>query len=268
MDLFSIEGQVVVVTGAASGLGEAIARAMGDAGAKVALLDRDPAVHDMARKMEDAGTAVLAVQVDVADRDAIRAAIDRVAVAFGRIDVVFGNAGIGGGPGFLGLDGARTEGGALEAVTDALWDRVVAIDLTAVFTTIQRAAMHMKKQQDGGRIIITTSVASFSNTPWVGTPYLPAKAGAAHLVRQLAYELGAFKITVNAMAPGSFATNIGGGRMKSEEWARTLEETVPLGRVATPEDIQGLALFLASRASSFITGVEIPIDGGASIGLY
>lgn len=267
-NLFRVDGKVVVITGAGSGIGEAIAWAMGDAGARVALIDRDATVYSVAAKLEASGISVLPFKVDVSNRAGMRAAIDQVAQKLERIDVVFANAGIGGGPGFLDMDGARSEEGALESISDELWDRVLAVDLTAVFTTVQRVAMHMKKQSSGGRIIVTTSVASFSNTPWVGTPYLPAKAGAAHLVRQLAYELAAFNITVNAIAPGAFATNIGGGRMKSAEVALAMGKTVPLGRVAVPEDIRGLAVFLASRASALITGVEIPIDGGASIGRY
>jgi NAD(P)-dependent dehydrogenase (short-subunit alcohol dehydrogenase family) len=95
---------------------------------------------------------------------------------------------------------------------------------------------------------------------------MPAKAGAAHLVRQAALELAHYNITVNAIAPGAFATNIGGGKLKSEHVSHAMSKRIPLGRVATPVEIKGLALFLASPASSFITGAEIPIDGGASLG--
>ena len=94
---------------------------------------------------------------------------------------------------------------------------------------------------------------------------MAAKAGAAHLVRQIALELARYNITVNAIAPGAFATNIGGGRMKLGEVSQMMSKRIPLGRVAQPVEIKGLALFLASPASSFITGAEIPIDGGASI---
>jgi NAD(P)-dependent dehydrogenase (short-subunit alcohol dehydrogenase family) len=183
---------------------------------------------------------------------------------FGCLDIVFGNAGIGGGAGFLGLDGSANAGGEIGCVTDGLWDKVLAVNLSSVFATIQSSAFHMKKGT-GGRIIITTSVASFRNQTWVGTPYMAAKAGAAHLVRQMALELARYNITVNAIAPGAFAANIGGGRMKLGEVSQIMSKRIPLGRVAQPVEIKGLALFLASPASSFITGAEIPIDGGASI---
>jgi NAD(P)-dependent dehydrogenase (short-subunit alcohol dehydrogenase family) len=250
-NLFDISGQVALVTGAASGLGLAISEVLADNHAKVALLDIDGDGLDRAvERLGRAGTPCFARQVDVSDRASVRKAFDAVVEHFGDLDIVFGNAGIGAGPGFLGLDGNRNPDGEIEAISDALWDRVVAVNLNAVFTTIQAAAVHMKAKQKR----------------WVGTPYMPAKAGAAHLVRQAALELSRYNITVNAIAPGAFATNIGGGRLKLEAVKEVMSERIPLGRVAAPDDIKGLALFLASAASGFITGAEIPIDGGASLG--
>jgi NAD(P)-dependent dehydrogenase (short-subunit alcohol dehydrogenase family) len=265
-NLFDIAGKIAVVTGAASGLGLSIAEAMAENGARVALLDfnRD-GLEAAAHRLGKFGTDILIKTVDVSDRGQLRKAIDAVADEFGGLDIMFGNAGIGGGPGFMGFDGSRNAGGEIGAVSDAQWDRVIAVNLSSVFTTIQTAAFHMKKQS-AGRIIITTSIASFRNQGWVGTPYMPAKAGAAHLVRQAALELARYNITVNAIAPGAFATNIGGGRLRSEPVNRAMSARIPLGRVANPAEIKGLALFLASPASGFVTGAEIPIDGGASLG--
>jgi NAD(P)-dependent dehydrogenase (short-subunit alcohol dehydrogenase family) len=265
-NLFDISGQVALVTGAASGLGLAITEVLAENHAKVALLDIDQNGLDRAvDQLGLAGTHCFAKQVDVSDRESMRKAFDAVVDHFGDLDIVFGNAGIGSGPGFLGLDGNRNPDGEIETVSDALWDRVVAVNLSSVFTTIQAAAVHMKKRRKG-RIIITTSVASFRNESWVGTPYMPAKAGAAHLVRQAALELSHYNITVNAIAPGAFATNIGSGRLKVEAVREVMRNRIPLRRVAAPRDIKGLALFLASPASGFITGAEIPIDGGSSLG--
>jgi NAD(P)-dependent dehydrogenase (short-subunit alcohol dehydrogenase family) len=265
-DLFDITGKTVIVTGAASGLGLSIADAMAENGARVALFDlnRD-GLEEAERRLRTTGADVLIKTVDVSDRDQMRRSVDAVADEFGRLDIAFGNAGIGAGPGFMGLDGSRNANGEMGSISDELWDRVMAVNLNSVFTTIQSCAFHMKKQR-AGRIIITTSVASFRNEGWVGTPYMPAKAGAAHLVRQAALELAHYNITVNAIAPGAFATNIGGGRLKSEDVRRAMSKRIPLGRVADPNEIKGLALFLASSASSFVTGAEIPIDGGTSLG--
>ena len=264
-DLFNISGKVVVITGAAGGLGASIAEVMAENHARVALFDvNEEGLADTAHGLRRSGAEIVTMKVDVSDRSEMRRAIDRVVDRFGCLDIVFGNAGIGGGVGFLGLDGSANAGGEIGCVTDELWDKVLAVNLSSVFATIQSSAFHMKKGT-GGRIMITTSVASFRNQAWVGTPYMPAKAGAAHLVRQMALELARYNITVNAIAPGAFATNIGGGRVKLGEVSRMMSKRIPLGRVAQPDEIKGLALFLASPASSSITRAEIPIDGGASL---
>jgi NAD(P)-dependent dehydrogenase (short-subunit alcohol dehydrogenase family) len=264
--LFDVAGDVVVVTGAASGIGLAIAEVLGAHGAKLALLDIDgTTLEKLTRRLESSGVQVFSRRIDVGDPTQVRQALDEVTGHYGCLDTVFGNAGIGAGPGFRGLDGKPNPAGSIEEVTDDLWNKVIAVNLSAVFTTIRSAAVHMKPRRKG-RIIVTTSIASFRNESWVGTPYVSAKAGAAHLMRQAALELAPFNITVNAIAPGAFATNIGGGRLKTESAQIELSRKIALGRVARPREIQGLALFLASPASGFITGVEIPIDGGSSLG--
>jgi NAD(P)-dependent dehydrogenase (short-subunit alcohol dehydrogenase family) len=265
-DLFNISGKVAVVTGAASGLGASIAEAMAESHASVVLFDvNEEGLADTAHRLRKSGAEIVTMKVDVTDRSEMRRAIDSVVDRFGCLDIAFGNAGIGGGPGFMGLDGSRDADGEIGSISDTQWDRVMAVNLNSVFTTIQSCAFHMKKRR-AGRIIITTSIASFRNQGWVGMPYMPAKAGAAHLVRQAALELAHYNITVNAIAPGAFATNIGGGKLKSENVRRAMSKRIPLGRVADPGEIKGLALFLASSASSFVTGAEITMDGGASLG--
>jgi NAD(P)-dependent dehydrogenase (short-subunit alcohol dehydrogenase family) len=262
---FDITDKVALVTGAASGIGLAIAESMAEAAAKVALLDIDRSSLEAAtERLCKAGANVIAYPVDVADRSALRAAIDAAAAHFGGLDIAFSNAGIGGKPGYRGFDGTIIDAGLIENILDEDWDRMIAINLNAAFTTIQRAAVHMKRR-GGGRIIVTTSVAAFRAQAWVGTPYMPAKAAAAHLVRQMALELATYNVTVNAIAPGAFATNICGGRLKRLDVSKAMGQRIPLGRVASPEEVKGLARFLASPASSFITGAQIPIDGGSSL---
>ena len=264
--LFDVKGDVIAITGAASGIGLAIAEVLAANQAKLALFDVDEeSLEAASNRLMHAGARVFARPVDVRDRLALRQVFDAAVDHYGALDTVFANAGIGAGPGFVGLDGTRYPGSAFEAITDSLWDDVIAVNLSGVFATIQAAVPHMKSRRMG-RIIVTTSIASVLNEGWIGTPYMPAKAGAAHLVRQAALELAEFNITVNAIAPGAFATNIGGGRLKSETIAATISRIIPQGRIADPRDIQGLALFLASRAANFITGAEIAIDGGASLG--
>jgi NAD(P)-dependent dehydrogenase (short-subunit alcohol dehydrogenase family) len=264
-NLFDLSSQVALVTGAASGLGRSISEVLVQAGATVALLDIDQEnLAVAASALRETGANVITRVVDLRDRPAIRAAVTSVVAEYERLDIVFANAGIGGGPGFRDFAGQPNEEGDIEAISDACWDEVISVNLDAAFALIQAAAAQMKPRKSG-RIIVTTSIASFRNQSWVGTPYMAAKAGAAHLVRQVALELAPFNITVNAIAPGAFATNIGGGRLKREDVRQAMGRRIPMGRVADPIEIRGLALFLASAASGFITGTEIPIDGGSSL---
>jgi NAD(P)-dependent dehydrogenase (short-subunit alcohol dehydrogenase family) len=203
---------------------------------------------------------------DVTDRAALDNAFDAAAEAYGRIDVVFANAGIGGGPGFLGIDGHRKEENAFESISEERWNTVIAHHLTSVFWTIQAAARHMKRQ-GGGRIVVTSSIAALKTEAIIGAPYMAAKAGAAHLVRQAALELARYNILVNAIAPGPFRTNISGGRLSDPAVRDFHARSSPLKRMAEPDEIMGLALFLASPAARYITGAQMVIDGGASLGL-
>src|ERR1700761_6907113 len=200
-ELFDVRNDVVVITGAASGIGLAIAEVLAASHARLALLDVDQAALAAASdRLAGADVEVFARTIDLRDRLSLREAFDAVVDHYGVLDTVFALAGIGAGPGFVGLDGTRHPSSAIDAIPDDHWDDVIAVNLTGAFTTIQAAARHMKPRRSG-RIIVTTSIASFRNQGWVGTPYMPAKAGTAHLVRQAALELAAFNITVNAIAP-------------------------------------------------------------------
>ncbi|MBV8973888.1 MAG: SDR family oxidoreductase, partial [Sinobacteraceae bacterium] len=155
--------------------------------------------------------------------------------------------------------------GALESYSDERWNRVIDVNLTGVFATLRAAARRMKSQRSG-KLIVTTSVAGYQCEPAIGSAYMAAKAGAAHLMRCVAHELAAYNITVNAIAPGFFVTNIGGGHAKDPEVQRSMAAVMPMHRVGFPEDIKGLALFLASPASAYLTGQQITIDGGWTLG--
>lgn len=259
--LFDVSGLVTVVTGGASGIGLACAEAMADNGARVVLFDLDQTRLDAETKRLGAR----GVRVDVTDRDALHRAFDETARAMGRIDVVFANAGIGGGPGFLTLDGKRNDERAFEKLDTAYFERIFKLDVEALFWTIQAAAKHMKAGQ-GGRIIVTSSISAVKTEAFVGAPYVAAKAAAAQLVRQAALELAEYNILVNAIAPGPFVTNISGGRLKDESVQAALSKYCPLGRLGFADDIQGLALFLASPASKYMTGASLTVDGGVTLG--
>jgi NAD(P)-dependent dehydrogenase (short-subunit alcohol dehydrogenase family) len=257
-ELFNVAGHCAAVTGAASGLGLAMAQVMADNGAHVTLLDADAQGLEQAlASLAARGVSASGAVVDVRDHGQLRAAIDAAAHRHGRLDAVFANAGISAGA-HIGMPE-----GAIDQVAEAGWDEVLAINLSGVFVTMQAAAVHMKRQRRG-RIIVTSSIAGIRGERIVGYAYAATKAAVANLVRQAATELGPYDIQVNAIAPGVFLTNIANGRLKDPAVAREFARLSPMNRVAQPEEIAGLALLLASPAGSFISGAVIPIDGGAT----
>jgi len=264
-ELFKVEGLAVIVTGGASGLGLAFVEALAENGARVTLLDIDGArtEREVAR-MRALGWDVRGEIVDVTHRAAVHRAFDSTAALYGKLDVVFANAGLDPGIAVMGPDGERTVAGALENYDDERWNSNIEINLNAVFNTLKAAARHMKPRRSG-RIIVTTSVASVRNSA-LAAAYPAAKAGVAALMRNVALELASYNINVNAIAPGPFATNIGGGHLKEPQWQERAARIIPLHRVGQPHEMKGLALFLASPASSFMTGAELFNDGGLSIG--
>jgi NAD(P)-dependent dehydrogenase (short-subunit alcohol dehydrogenase family) len=260
-DLFRVEGLVAVVTGGARGLGSAFVTALAENGAEVVVLDRDEqALETMAGHYKANGLKVSGITIDLCDRPIVRQTFADIARERGRLDVVFANAGITAGPGFLTPDFDRDPAGAIENIPELLWQRVIATNLTSVFTTLQAAAAPMKLAKKG-RIIVTASIAALKTSPMVGTPYVATKAAIAHLVRQAASELAAYNILVNAILPGPFLTS-----MTSPELEEGFKRASPIHRAGRLEEIQGLALFLASNASSFVTGAHYVVDGGTLLG--
>jgi NAD(P)-dependent dehydrogenase (short-subunit alcohol dehydrogenase family) len=258
--LFDVRDTRVVVTGAASGLGFAMAKVLADCGARVTLADIDAERLDSATEaLARRGGSVRPFVVDVSDEGRVAALIEDVVAAEGGLDVVFANAGIASVPGFA------VEGGQqLDTVERSDWDRVLGVNLNGVLFTMKHAASVMKRQRSG-RIIVTSSNAGLRPEPVVCYGYVASKAAILNVVRQAALELAPYGVFVNAICPGPFkGTRIGGGVTEHPEpeieqmWAKT----VPLGRMAEPVELSGLALLLASPASSFMTGAAYLIDGG------
>ena len=270
-ELFKVAGYGVIVTGGASGIGLGFTEALARNGARVTMLDVDESrLADEERRLKGDGLEVRGVRVDVTDHLALDSAFAEADRLYGRLDVVFANAGIDSGPGFIkGWSGGpreRNPEGALENYSDERWNRVIDINLNGVFATCRAAARHMKPRKSG-RIIITTSCAALKAEAVIGGAYNAAKAGAAHLMHNVALELAAYNITCNAIAPGFFVTNIGGGHAHNPKTQEGVAKEVPLHRVGWPKDMAGLALFLASPASAYVTGQQIVIDGGWLLGV-
>lgn len=256
--LFDVAGLGAVVTGAASGLGLAIAEVLACCGAHVTLADADAeGVHRATAELAATGATVRSAVVDVADASAVDRLLREAAEQPGGLSIVFANAGISAGT------GPTTAQGQLTAVEQERWDRVIAINLSGVFATLQAAARYVTP--DGrGRVVVTSSVAGIGGDPMVGYAYAASKAGVIALVKQASADLGRSGTLVNAIAPGSFRTNIAGGRIKQPGAAEQFAKTTLIGRLADPSELQGLALFLASPASSYVTGATFVIDGGAT----
>lgn len=256
--MFDLTGQTMLVTGAASGIGLAISEALLDAGAAVVMADMDGEhLAQQAARMKDQFPQVSSVQIDVRDTLAVDRMVDDIITQLGAIDAVFANAGISAGRGFM------VETGRLENIDMDAWHKVMSVNLDGVLATMRAASRHMKARGQG-RIIVTSSIAGMRAEAISGYAYVASKAAVNNLVRQAAIELAPHNVLVNAIAPGPFSTEINGGRLRLPESIERMRTIIPLGRIADPEEIKGIALLLASPASSYMTGAIIPVDGGAS----
>jgi len=260
LDQFEMDGEVAFVTGGATGIGEQLAIAVAEAGADVVLADIDSeGATETAEQIEAATDATtMAVDCDVTDADAVEAAIQATVEEFGRLDVAFANAGI-----------AELEF-PVQNYHREQWDRVIDVNLSGVFHTNRAAAEVMREQEHGGSIVNTASVYGFRGTEIMGTmyAYAAAKGGVVNLTRAMATTLGSEGVRVNAIAPSHVRTDIAGGYLQEDvtgsmaNMQEQIEEQTPLGRISEPEELKGLAVFLASDASSYCTGYTYAVDGG------
>jgi NAD(P)-dependent dehydrogenase (short-subunit alcohol dehydrogenase family) len=263
LDEFTLNGTVALVTGAASGIGRAFATGLAEAGARVMCVDvAEDATRQLAQSLSNAGHEASALRADVSREDEVRAMVEKTVAAFGKLDVAFANAGIGG------------TGASLQDMSLEDWRQVIDINLTGVFLTFREAARAMLRnpQPQGrglrGRLIATSSIyGSVGDFAGQAQAYTAAKGGVTNLVRTAAISLAGQRITVNAIAPGFVQTNIGGGLLthptaETQPFLDELVRRTPLGRLAEPEELAGIAVFLASPASSYLTGTTVAVDGG------
>jgi NAD(P)-dependent dehydrogenase (short-subunit alcohol dehydrogenase family) len=245
--MMRLAGKVAVVTGGNSGIGLASAKRLHDEGARVAISGRSQKTLDEA--VQYIGDGTLGVQSDVAHLPEIDSFFKEVTKKFGRIDVLFANAGV-------------AEFIPFEATTEQKYDWMFDINAKGTYFTVQKALPHLN---DGASVILNTSVVSHQGLP-NGTVYAATKAAMRSFTRSLAGALVGRNIRVNAVAPGPIATPIisrtGAPQTVIDEITKILIATVPMKRLGTPEEVAATVAFLASSDASYVTGVEIDVDGG------
>ncbi|MDB5348837.1 MAG: dehydrogenase, short-chain alcohol dehydrogenase like protein [Planctomycetota bacterium] len=253
MSLFDLTGKVAIVTGGNGGIGLGIARGLASAGARLAIVGRNAEKTRAAAKVlaDESGAEALGLVADVAEESQVGAIVREVAERFGRVDILFNNAGIS----------IRKYPQDLEL---AEWRKVLDVNLTSAFL-MSKAVYPQMKAAGGGKIINIGSLNSVFGSPYA-TAYAASKGGIVQLTKSLALSWVPENIQVNAILPGWFDTEL---TQQARDQVPGLNEKVlarvPAGRWAKPEDIVGTAIWLSSKASDFVTGVAVPVDGGCSV---
>jgi NAD(P)-dependent dehydrogenase (short-subunit alcohol dehydrogenase family) len=257
LDLFNLTGQVAIVTGGARGLGRQMALALAEAGADVAICDLlEEDGQRTAAELTALGRRSFFGKVDVTRVDEIEAFVGQVVERLGKIDILVNNAGM------------SSDGLALHEEPDDAWRRMIDTNLSSMFYVGKRVAQHMIERGAGGIIINMASINSLviSNiAPRHNVPYCVAKAGVAQLTRGMASDWASYGIRVNAIAPGTMLTAQTAASRKYPEIMERIITNTPMKRYGEEEEIKGLVVYLASPASSFMTGSLVVMDGGMTI---
>jgi NAD(P)-dependent dehydrogenase (short-subunit alcohol dehydrogenase family) len=249
LDLFTLDGRTALITGGTGGLGYVMAKALSEAGARVAVTSRnkDKAVEAAERISGETGGITLGLAADVTDAAQVEAMVADTAAAFGTVDILINNAGIN----------IRKP---IEEYDEASWDLVQNTNLKAPFLCSRAVARRMKEQRYG-RIVNLSSMLGEVGLP-ERSAYCSSKGGVIQLTRVLALEFAPYNVTVNALCPGPIATELNSVVMKNPEANKFFIDNIAFGRWGKPSEIAGPVLFLASEASSFMTGAALTVDGG------
>ena len=251
MENFMLKGKKALVTGAGRGIGKSIAKGFAQAGADVAILDINKKdVSMVAKNLEEYGIRVIAIEADVSNADDVEEVFKKVLNDFSTIDIVFNNAGIN-----------NTDTALDVSIGD--WKRVIDVNLTGVFQIAREAGKIMVKKKSGSIINMGSMSGHIICHPQSQSAYNSSKAGVIHLTKSLASEWAGYNVRVNSISPGFTSTEM--VKTFPKELIDSWKKIIPLGRLCKVEELQGIAIFLASDASSYITGEDIKIDGGYTV---
>ena len=244
-----LEGRTALVTGGSQGLGLGMARALAHAGADVAVVARrEDRLTAAAAELEALGVRAVPLQADLADADAAMECVDEAVARLGRLDVLVGNA------------AAQLRRPFLD-VSPEEFDGLVSVNLKSLYFTAQRAARHMVRRGGGGKIITIASLTAVAAWPDVSV-YGMTKGGVVQMTKAMALELAPHGICCNAIGPGTFRTELTERIYADPDRSAAIRERIPLGRPGVPDDLGGVAVFLASSASDYVTGQVLWVDGG------
>jgi len=250
-ELFSLKGHTAVVTGASSGLGAECARALAIAGADVVVVARRrDRLEELAKELSSYGVRALPIAADITVDADLERIVNAATAQLGEIDILVNNAGI-----------APT--GRAEKIPRETWDSALALNVTAPMMLSRLIASRLIARKHPGRIInITSIIAYLGSAVYRLSAYAASKAALANLTRQLAIEWAPYEINVNAIAPGWIPTEATEGGISKPENKQRMETFTPMARLGRPEEIRGAVIYLASAASSYVTGSVVSVDGG------
>jgi len=247
LDAFKLTGKVAIVTGARTGLGQGMALGLAEAGADIVGVDLND-LEETRKGVEERSRKFLGIEADLSNISVIEGILEQTVREFGKVDILINNAGI-----IRRVD-------SLE-FSEKDWDEVMSINLKTVFFFSQAVARQFVKQQTGGKIINIASMLSFQGGIRIPS-YTASKSGVMGITRLMGNEWAQYNINVNAIAPGYMATDNTAPLRRDPKRSKELLERIPAGRWGTPQDLQGVAVFLASEASRYVSGYTIAVDGG------
>jgi 2-deoxy-D-gluconate 3-dehydrogenase len=247
LEQFKLNGKVAIVTGARTGLGQGMACGLAEAGADIVGIDLNN-LFETQKRIEDLGRKFLGIEADLSRVKSVEDAVNRAVAKFGKVDILVNNAGI-----IRRCD-------AID-FTEKDWDEVMDVNLKTVFFFAQAAARQFIRQKTGGKIVNIASMLSFQGGIRVPS-YTASKSGVMGLTRLLACEWAPHRINVNAIAPGYMATDNTAPLRADPKRSREVLDRIPAGRWGAPDDLKGVAVFLASEASNYMNGFTIAVDGG------